>query len=179
MSYVAAIALLEPETRTAASLGGELGWFQFESVRGGKSEITQQNDERPLMTLDGSPQFLLEARKWIDKSSGESQGPFALLLAQYGQFDGVDRMIASLPSMSAADNGGAGANDVLLAGIALSRDSKYIPALKQMAATRQNQWDLRKVLQAMKGMSGPDARQLRLDINKKIRNDTSSASDSD
>jgi hypothetical protein len=31
------------------------------------------------------------------------------------------------------------------------------------------EWELRKVLQALKGMTGPEARQLRLDINKRLR----------
>jgi len=58
---------------------------------------------------------------------------------------------------------------LFLAGIALSRDSKYIPTLRQIMGKADGEWELRKVLQALKGMTGPEARQLRLDINKRIR----------
>jgi hypothetical protein len=48
-----------------------------------------------------------------------------------------------------------------------------------MAAIRRDESDLRKVLSALKGMSGPDARQLRLVINKKIRSAGGSSINSD
>jgi transposase len=71
---------------------------------------------------------------------------------------------------AAASNEESYSADALLAGIALSRDSRFLPTLRQMAAARHDEWELRKVLQALRGMTGPDARQLRLEINKQIRN---------
>jgi hypothetical protein len=38
-----------------------------------------------------------------------------------------------------------------------------------MTAAQNNDYQLRKILQAIQGMRGADARQLRLDINKKLR----------
>jgi hypothetical protein len=60
-------------------------------------------------------------------------------------------------------------DNAILAGIALSHDARYLPALRQMAAAGSDSSELRKILQSLQGMSGPDARQLRLDINKKLR----------
>jgi hypothetical protein len=39
-----------------------------------------------------------------------------------------------------------------------------------MTEALTDEWELRKILQALKGMTGPDARQLRLEINKRMRN---------
>jgi HEAT repeat protein len=168
VASAAALALLEPETRQAAGLDTELGYFAFESVRGGKSQTINQNDQRPLTTLDSKPPYLAVARKWLAATAGKNSGAFAVLLAQFGEFDGVDKLVAQLPALN-SDNDSRAA-DALLTGIALSHDTKYVPALQQVAAARHQDYELRKILQALKGMTGPDARQLRLDINKKLRN---------
>ncbi len=168
VATAAAVALLEPETRQAAGLEGELNFFEFEAVRGGRSQSVNQNDERPLTILESKPPFLQQARDWVTATNIEERAAFALLLAQYGEFDGVDRLAAQSAALNSENDQRAA--DTLLTGIALSRDIKYLPALKQMASARREEWELRKVLQALKGMSGPDARQLRLDINRKIRN---------
>jgi len=149
-------------------LEGELNYFEFESVRGGRTEQSiNRNADRPLATLDNKPPFLQAARDRLNATKGEDSVPFALLLAQYGDFTGVDQLVTQLTVLNSGNDQRAA--DALLTGIALSRDIKYLPALKQIASVRQQEWELRKVLQALKGMSGPDARQLRLDINKKIR----------
>ena len=166
VASAAAAGLLEAETRQAAGLDNELNYFQFESARGGRAETSTQNDDRPLTVLEGKPGFLSSAQKWLAATSGQASSAFALLLAQYGDFSGVDRLVTQVTASGADDQE---ATYPLLAGIALSHDPKYLPALKLVAAGRQDQWSQRKVLQAMKGMSGPDARQLRLDINRKIR----------
>jgi hypothetical protein len=95
------------------------------------------------------------------------------LLAQYGEFDGLDRLIGQRPEPDRASE--RGSSDVLLAGIALSHDAKYLPALRRIMEATPNEWELRKILQALRGMTGPDARQLRLEINKRMRDATGSA----
>lgn len=174
VAAAAALALLEPEIRQAAGLESELNYFEYESMRGGRSQSYSQNDQRPLTVLPGKPEFLPAARKHLEANSGSEASPFALLLAQYGEFDGVDRLAGQLTQLNADSD--RSVMEVLLAGIALSRDNKYLPALKQIAATQQQDYELRKVLQALKGMTGADARQLRLDINKKIRSTGGSSS---
>jgi HEAT repeat protein/thiol-disulfide isomerase/thioredoxin len=168
VAAAAAIALLEPETRGAAGWDSELELFQFESARGGRPESRSQADERPLAVLEGKPAFLSSAQKWLAVASDKDSTVFVLLLAQYGDFGGLDRLLSRTaigdPSSDEA------AADPVLAAIALSHDSKYLPKLKQMAAARNQEPVLRQILRAMKGMSGSEARQLRLEINKKIRN---------
>jgi HEAT repeat protein len=172
VAATAATGLLEPETRSAADLDSELNYFEYESVRGGRTSQTTQNDDRPLNVLDGKPPYLDSARHWLAVTNGEATVALAVLLAQFGDFSGVDHFATNAPALSPSEDRTTA--DALLAGIALSHDVKYLPVLKQMMAVRQNEWELRKILQAMKGMSGPDARQLRLDVNKKIRNTTGS-----
>ena len=60
-----------------------------------------------------------------------------------------------------------------MAGIALSQDAKYLPALRKIMTARKDESELRKLLQALQGLRGAEARQLRLDINKKMRNASS------
>jgi hypothetical protein len=168
VASTAAVALLEPETRQLAGLDQELNEFQFESFQGGRRQSTSQEDDRPVTVLESKPGFLPAAQKWLATTSGRESTPFALLLAQYGDFTGVDRLVAEMAPSQADDD--LSELYPVLAGIALSHDAKYVTALKQLAAAHNQDWTLRKILQALKGMSGPDARQLRLDINEQIRN---------
>jgi len=169
VAVAAAASLLEPEVRQAAGLEGEFDYFEFETSRGGRSMSSRQSDERPLMTLAAKPAQLQAAKAWLTNSTAESVATFAVLLAQYGEFDGVDRLVAQLAAQPAEKEPGESATEAVLTGIALSHDVKYLPFLRQIAASRQEESELRKVLQAMKGMAGPEVRQLRLIINKKIR----------
>jgi hypothetical protein len=167
---VAAALLLEPEVRQAASLEGQLNYFEFDGNYGGRTDIgttVNQNNERPLTTSEGKPAFLVPAAKWAATAKGEEAAPFAVLLAQYGQFDGLDRLLAQSGAPKANEQNEL--DDAILTGIALSQDAKYLPALRKMTAAQNNDYQLRKILQAIQGMRGADARQLRLDINKKLR----------
>jgi HEAT repeat protein len=169
VASAAALALLEPEVRQAADLENSSGGFEFETHHGGSFETSiNQSDGRPLTVLEGKPGFLEPARKWLASVKGSEGIPFALLLAQYAQFDGLDRVIAD-----AGESGSKEENefdDAIMTGIALSQDAKYLPALRRMMAARKDDWALRKLLQALQGIRGAEARQLRLDINKKMRN---------
>ena len=137
-----ATALLEPEIRQAAGLMDDLSYFEFENARGGRSRSYSQNEERPLTALDSKPAYLQPARERLAAAPAESSAAFVLLLAQHGEFDGVDRLAAQwLSENSHNDQGDA---DALLTGIALSRDIKYLPVLKQMVAVQREASELRK-----------------------------------
>jgi len=167
---VAAALLLEPEVRQAAGLEGQLNYFEFDGNYGGRTDIgtsVNQNNERPLAPLEGKPAFLPQAAKWAATAKGEEAAPFVVLLAQYGQFDGLDHLLAQ--NGPAKEDELNLLDDAILTGIALSQDAKYLPALRKMTAAQHNDYQLRKILQAIQGMRGADARQLRLDINKKLR----------
>ena len=62
--------------------------------------------------------------------------------------------------------------DPLLTAIALVQNPKYIPLLRSLMDATRNDNELRKVLRALKGMTGPEARQLRVDVNKRMRTTT-------
>ena len=62
--------------------------------------------------------------------------------------------------------------DEILTCIALSKNFKYIPALKKMSQGMKDEWQLRKILRALKGMTGPEAREFRLELNKLLRKTT-------
>ena len=177
VAAAAAVALLEPETRSVADLNSTLEYFEYDSVRGGRSVTHTSNEDRPLATLDGKPAFLGDVQKRLAAADAEAMATFALLLAQYGDFSGVDRLVAQAGILDNSKE--TETVNVLLTGIALSHDVKYLPALKRMTAAEREESSLRKILQAMKGMTGPEARQLRLEVNKKIRNAASPSAQTD
>jgi hypothetical protein len=168
VATAAALALLQPEVRQAANLEMTAGFFVFENHSGGDSSAqVNLSADRPLTRLEGKPAFLEPARKWLATAKLSESIPFALLLAQYGQFDGLDRLAAGSVEGGGAENE---MDDAMLAGIALSQEAKYLPVLRKLMDARNDEWSLKKLLQAIQGMRGPEVRQLRLDINKKIRN---------
>jgi hypothetical protein len=56
-----------------------------------------------------------------------------------------------------------------MTGIALCQDDKYVPELRKIMTSRKDSAALQKVLRALQGIRGTEARRLRLDINKKMR----------
>ena len=162
----AALGLLEPETRAAAGLDYGFEYFQFEKIHAWSDYSPRTGDQRPLETLQGKPAFLEQARQRVSESAPEDAAVPALLLAQYGDFTGLDHLLPAVVADSLKQNE---LGSVLLAGVTLSRDPKYLPALKKMTAAAKEDQDFRRLLQALKGMSGPDARELRLEINKRLR----------
>ena len=164
---VAALALLEPELRTASGLHWSISNFQFEEIQASASESVTVNEDRPLTVLESKPKYLETAREHLLTTNGAVRVIFALLLAQHGQFEGIDRLLARQSDREVSKTGTL--PEALLAGIALSRDTKYIPYLRRLMDRTQQDWDLRKILRALKGMSGPEARQLRVDVNKRMR----------
>jgi len=90
-----------------------------------------------------------------------------LITAQHGEFDALDKTIELNPKPF---NRGASATlEPLLAAISLSKDAKYIPFIREASQGMKDEDSLRTLLRAVKSMSGPEARQIRLDINKQIR----------
>jgi HEAT repeat protein len=176
---LAAALLLEPEIRQAAELDYELNLldFEFDGNSWRPSNLgaaINQNNDRPLAALEGKPAFLEQAAKRAATARGKESAPFVLLLAQYGQFAGLDRLLAENAGLLAQTAGKNAVDQVemdsiIQAGIALSHDAKYLPALRRMAAARNDEFQLRGILRALQGMPGAEARQLRLDINKKLR----------
>jgi hypothetical protein len=141
-------------------------YFQFENIHVFPNFSPQVGEQRPLAPLEGKPAFLEQARRRVSESAREEAVLPALLLAQYGDYSGMDHLLsAAAADGSKQDELGT----VLLAGVALSRDTKYLPALKKMTAAAKENYELTRLLQAIKGMSGADARELRLEINRRMR----------
>ena len=167
VAEMAALALLEEEVRSMAGLEWSFDRFEFAGTTIYMQEsFSISSDDRPLTPLDSKPAFLDAVRQKVRSTDGASLGVFALLLAQYGEAEGVDKLITK---PAARSHGGFEPNAELLAGIALTHDAKYIPTLRKLAQTEKRDYELRKYLQAIRGMSGPEAREFRVDLNKQIR----------
>ena len=160
----AMICLLEPETRSAASLDYVSGYFEFEKVHIWSSGFEPNGEQRPLATLPGNPAFLQVARQNLGGASVEEIALPALLLAQYGDFSGLDQVLKGKTAETQSATEG-----MVLAAVGLSRDAKYLPYLKPMVTSAKQEQDLRRLLQALRGMTGAETRELRLEINKRLR----------
>jgi HEAT repeat protein/thiol-disulfide isomerase/thioredoxin len=167
---VAVAGLLELEVRRAAYMSGVLQRFRVGSVNQYLHDAVpsaSSDDDRPLRPLPEQPAWLETARERLARvGDGEEElrTGLALLLAQHGDFRGLDGLAARWKP-GKEQRGGTAA---LLAGIALSRDPKYVPLLRQMTDAASGEWELRRLLQALRGMSGVQARALRLEINRRI-----------
>jgi len=164
---VAALALLEPEIRQAAGLQWQFDYFRYEDVQSGRTEGYSLNDSRPLTPLDTKPAYLESARKWLKSTNAEAVAPFALLLAQHGEPAGLERLIEIRGELS--EDKAQVLPEALLTAIALAQDPKHLPLLRSFMDATRNTYELQKVLRAIKGLTGPEARQLRVDLNKRMR----------
>jgi hypothetical protein len=164
---VAALALLEPEIRQTAGLQWQYDYFRFEDVQTGRTEGYSLNDARPLTPLETKPAYLESARKWLKSTNAEAVTPFALLLAQHGDQAGLERLIEIRGDLS--EDKSQVLPDPLLTAIALAQDPKYIPLLRGLMDATRNAYELQKLLRAIKGLNGSEARQLRVDLNKRMR----------
>ena len=164
---VAALALLEPEIRATAGLQFQFDYFRYEEMQTGRSEGYSVTEARPLTPLETKPAYLESARKWLKATNAEVITPFALLLAQHGELDGVERLIEIRGELSESKT--MALPDPLLTAIALTQNPKYLPLLRGLMEATRNDYELRKVLRALKGMSGVEARQLRVEVNKRMR----------
>src|SRR5262249_17389020 len=150
----AAIGLLEPEVRVASELNYAVGSFEFEKIHVWSSTFEMNNNEqRPLTTLEGNPPFLETARQKVTTGSREELALWALLLGQYGDFSGVDRLVNNRGLENEQ-----GLQSVLLTAVGLSHDAKYLPFLKKMIASAKDEQEFRRLLQALRGMNGTEAR---------------------
>jgi len=168
VAALAAAALLEPEILHGGNLQFHFTAFRFESFNEHLRSYSYSDEQRPLVPLEGKPPYLDQARRRLADADNESAPIFMLLLAQYGQFDGLDRLIAG--RAEDASKGDRELEESILTAIALSRDVKYLSYLRSAARSTKSSWELRKVLRALKGMPGPEARALRLEINRLMRN---------
>jgi HEAT repeat protein len=164
MVRVAALGLLEPEVLQAAGWQYELARFRFGNVDASTSVDSASSDDRPLAPLEEHPAFLDTARKRFEEGAEEeSRMVLALLLAQYGDSHGIDRLVQEQSGENQRDA------EPLLAGVTLSRDPKYLPYLRSLMTDMKDSWRLREILKALRGMPGDEARQLRTEINRQMR----------
>jgi hypothetical protein len=164
VAEIAAVGLLEPETRSAAGLDYASSYFEFEKLHVWSGPSEPSADQRPLATLQGNPAFLEAARQKLASASSDDAALPTLLLAQYGDFTGLDRFMKGTPAEIQTGLGGT-----VLTAIGLSRDVNYLPYLKKLVASAKEEQDFRRLLQALRGMMGAEARELRLEINRRMR----------
>ena len=126
----AALGLLEPETLAATDW--DYTSFEFEKVRAHSGNFNPDRNQRPLAVLETRPAFLDSLRQRLATAAPSDVAVFALLLAQYGDFAGMDRL---LETAGTTKHGSRESLGPALAGIALSRDPRYLPFLRKKNMT--------------------------------------------
>jgi HEAT repeat protein/thioredoxin-related protein len=172
VTAMAALGLLEPELRYAAGYQWQFAYFQFEDVQVGSSDSYGITEQRPPTVLTNRPAYLDAAQRRISTLPPEEATPLALLLVQHGVFDGLDQILKAEGGVES--RGHTMAQEALLTAMNLTQDAKYIPIIRNWMEGVSNEWELRRFLKAVRGMTGADARQLRLDINRRLRAPSSS-----
>ena len=174
VATMAAAGILTGELRSAAQLSS-CQYFRFEDTQVWVSDgIISSMSYRQgvvLATIDRKPVFLDVVRKRLaEDRPGESEedaqltAAFTLLLAQYGDFSALDRKLAAWNH-----NRDPEVPRMLLIGLALSRDARYLPPLREALEKQQSEWEVREMLKWLQGIRGKEARELRREINRRIR----------
>jgi thioredoxin 1 len=182
LASMASALFLQPALRGRILNDYETRQFQFEDVEiYMNSSYSSRSEQHPPVLRTNRPVWLPQIKELAAKAQPKYRINYVLLLGQYGDFDLLDQLIAA-PNLSneASDNNEDGSrsdNDTsLFAAIALSKDVKYISYLRQaLQNARPQSQTPRLVLDAIQSMNTPEARQLRKEINLKMRNDNSSS----
>ena len=59
--------------------------------------------------------------------------------------------------------------DAIIAAIALTRSAKHLGILRRAAAAADSSWEVRELIKALRGMRGREARAMRRELNKRLR----------
>jgi len=182
VAEAAAVALLDESLRRFINETNYFDNFVYgeAEVSGRHSYSSGSEVGRPLAMLDRQPAFLSEVRRRLTPESikadrrrltpgsieagDQKTTALALLLAQYGDRSGLDMIF---------DHWVAARSDevplALLVGLALTKDAKFLPALRKGLAKAEDESDLRQMLTYMRGVTGDEARRLRQEINERLR----------
>ena len=164
VSAAAAGWLLPAETRS--SLGFSYQYFLFDRIHAGaSSDDYGSGDDRPLAPITPAPDFLKEVRDRAAAADLDSLAVFSVVLAQYGDNSALDRLLPKLPEGEAGEQ----YRSTVLAAIALARDPRYLAQVRRFMTAAMEEWALQSILQSIRGVTGPEARALRLEINRRLR----------
>ena len=121
-----------------------------------------------MRPLHRSPEFLDHVRaRLAEESVAEDEkvlGPFALLLAQYGDTTGLD-VILEQWSRTQSDE----LVPPLLIALRVTKQEKFLPPLRKKIEAADSAHELRDLLKWLRGVRGAEPRKLRREINRRIR----------
>jgi hypothetical protein len=172
VATAAARALLDDTVYAAANLRGASSAFEYDEIHVW-SYVTSSgysgDAAAPVMLIDRKPAFLEAARRRLtephDAEDTETPSTMTLLLAQYGDFSGLEKMLGEWEAAKSDDP-----PTELLIGLTLSKDRRFLPPVRKIVAGAEHASELRRVLTYLRGMTGEEARVLRQEINERMRN---------
>jgi HEAT repeat protein len=118
-----ALALLDPDIAKAAGVADGLESFEFGSAQIQRTYYSENENDRPLSTLETKPAYLAVAKARMAHSKSSTDQLLLLLLAQHGDYDGLADWIDRHPP----SNKEGDFDSVVMTAIGLSRDAKFLP----------------------------------------------------
>ena len=186
VASTAALGLLDPGISAAAGFDRTPSYFRSGKIHSysgfwwrlqerkhrGPYQRGGGRSARPLAPLPDRPDFLPRLRELLNaKPSGEDEedasellAPFALLLAQYGDPSGLDK----LQELRRSGGKESVSQEAILTASALSMSPERLAELREMAG-QADEGSLRRALGLLRGMGGPEARALRREINNRLQ----------
>ncbi|MDX1565240.1 MAG: HEAT repeat domain-containing protein, partial [Phycisphaeraceae bacterium] len=169
----AAAGILSPEVRRSSDVGDMGRYFIYGDtqlwMRNLHPEVSSASLVRPLEVIQRQPPWLSEISRRIRQIDvdGKSESKMALLsmvLAQYGDFSGMDRLL----TLRKAETGRS-IDQALAVALQLSRNKKYAGYLTDQIESATSEYQLRYLLKPLRGIHDDWARELRRQINAKMR----------
>jgi HEAT repeat protein len=162
---VAAAGVLLTPLREAAELPPADYEFQYGSISVSRS-WSSVSQTRPPQIIDRQPPFLPALRELASKPARDESTAdiIALTLAQYGDFSALDHRLEAWQSGPRQQ-----VPDVLLVGLALTRDERYLEPLRVRMQQVDSSYEMRELLKWLRGTNSDQARALRREINQRLR----------
>ncbi len=161
----AAAGVLAAPLRLAADLPPSDSQFVYDKTRI-KRSWNSRRDTRPPHVIDRQPDFLpaLKSLAETQIEDANTSDIIALTLAQYGDFSGLEKRLEVWNAGNRQEVPG-----ILLVALLLTKDERFLEPLRQEMLQVDSEYEMRKLLNWLRGVRGTEARALRRKINVKMR----------
>ena len=178
VAAMTALAILDEPLRSPEAFSRHV-YFRFEDQLIWAYRYRESSQAPLPPAIDRKPAFLEIVRKRLaeapsgpvaseddDRNELPLDQTLTLLLAQYGDYTGLDQALDAWTR-----SGKNSPSETLLMGLALTRDPRYIAPLKSVIDKETDSNHLRSALRWLEGIKGPEARELRRAINRRIQSE--------
>jgi len=167
----AASGILSSEIRRVAELPPPLSRFYVlgaTTYRYNRYDYSDSDETAIAKPFDHDPGFLDLAEQLYHAPEADAavKPTLALLLAQYRRFEPLDQIVEAR-AKAAKDR--TQPDPLATLAMQLTGDPKHLNTLRAQIGAVEDEYDLRELLRSLQGVNGPEARELRREINRRLR----------